>query len=82
MVVKDKIVLSKSEERILKVILYLCIGLVVVFLCYPTSAGELVHKWKSPSFSGIGFSAHALTIENQEFTRKAEIRAKKDKQIY
>ena len=39
---------------------------------------ELTHKWKSPSFSGIGSSAHFLTIENQEFTRKAEIKAKKD----
>ena len=38
---------------------------------------ELTHKWKSPSFSGIGASAHFLTIENQEFTRKAEIKAKK-----
>ena len=37
----------------------------------------MVHKWKSPSFSGIGASAHFLTIENQEFTRKAEIKAKK-----
>ena len=41
-------------------------------------AGELTHKWKSPSFSGIGASAHFLTIENQEFTRKAEIKAKKE----
>ena len=40
--------------------------------------GGMVHKWKSPSFSGIGASAHFLTIENQEFTRKAEIRGKKD----
>ena len=39
---------------------------------------ELTHKWKSPSFSGIGASAHFLTIENQEFTRKAEIKAKKE----
>ena len=39
---------------------------------------ELSHKWKSPSFSGIGTSAHYLTIENQEFTRKADIRAKKE----
>ena len=39
---------------------------------------ELTHKWKSPSFSGVGTSAHFLTIENQEFTRKAEIKAKKD----
>ena len=40
--------------------------------------GQLTHKWKSPSFSGVGTSAHFLTIENQEFTRKAEIKAKKD----
>lgn len=41
-------------------------------------AAELTHRWKSPSFSGIGTSAHFLTIENQEFTRKAEIKAKRD----
>ena len=39
---------------------------------------ELIYKWKSPSFSGVGTSAHFLTIENQEFTRKAEIKAKRD----
>ena len=41
-------------------------------------AGELTHRWKSPSFSGIGTSAHFLTIENQEFTRKADIKAKRE----
>jgi len=40
-------------------------------------AGDLVHKFKSPSFSGVGTSAHFLTIENQEHTRKAEIKAKR-----
>ena len=35
---------------------------------------ELVHKFKNPSFSGIGTSAHYLTIENQEFTRKMSIK--------
>ena len=29
-------------------------------------ADEIVHKFKNPSFSGIGTSAHYLTIENQE----------------
>ena len=42
------------------------------------AGAELTHKWKSPSFSGVGTSAHFLTIENQEFTRKAEIKAKRD----
>jgi hypothetical protein len=61
-----------------RVLLYFCIGLIVVFMIYPAFAGELIHKWKSPSFSGIGASAHFLTIENQEFTRKAEIKAKRE----
>ena len=38
-------------------------------------ATDLVFRYKSPSFSGIGTSAHYLTIENQEFTRKAEIKS-------
>ena len=40
-------------------------------------ATDLVFKYKSPSFNGIGTSAHYLTIENQEFTRKAEIKSKR-----
>ena len=44
-------------------------------------SAELTHRWKSPSFSGIGSSAHFLTIENQEFTRKADIKAKKEAEI-
>jgi hypothetical protein len=34
----------------------------------------MVHKFKSPSFSGIGTSAHYLTIENQQFNRKMTIK--------
>ena len=33
-------------------------------------ADEIVHKFKNPSFSGVGTGAHYLTIENQEFSRK------------
>ena len=35
---------------------------------------EMVHKFKNPSFSGIGTSSHYLTIENQEFSRKMTIK--------
>ena len=31
------------------------------------------YVFKSPSFNGVGYSSHVLTIENQEFTRKAQI---------
>ena len=37
------------------------------------SADEIKHKFKNPSFSGIGTGAHYLTIENQEFSRKKAI---------
>ena len=43
-------------------------------LCLSVSADEMVHKFKSPSFSGIGTSSHYLTIENQEYTRKMTIK--------
>jgi hypothetical protein len=39
-----------------------------------TKADQIVHKFKSPSFSGIGTSSHYLTIENQEFNRKMSIK--------
>ena len=42
------------------------------------TGSELNHTFKSPSFTGQGFSAHALTIENQEFSRKKAIREKKE----
>ena len=37
-------------------------------------ADEMVHKFKSPSFSGVGTSSHYLTIENQETNRKQAIK--------
>jgi len=43
----------------------------------PSHAGELTHTWNSPAFSGQGYSAHVLTIENQEFSRKVAILEKK-----
>lgn len=30
-------------------------------------------QFKSPSFTGSGYSSHVLTIENQEFTRRQQV---------
>jgi len=38
-----------------------------------SEADELVYNFKNPSFSGIGTSAHYLTVENQEKSRRDEI---------
>tara|TARA_A200000159_G_C7248939_1_gene307888 strand:+ start:95 stop:535 length:441 start_codon:yes stop_codon:yes gene_type:complete len=49
------------------------ISLILAF-CLSVTADEMVHKFKSPSFSGIGTSSHYLTIENQQYTRKLTIK--------
>jgi|TARA_R100001015_G_C4633518_1_gene198591 hypothetical protein len=59
-----------------------CAFMLLPLLAVPLMADEIKFQFKSPSFSGIGTSAHYLTIENQEYTRKealeAEIQALKD----
>jgi hypothetical protein len=37
-------------------------------------ATELVHEFKSPAFSGIGYSSHVLTIEQLESNRRKAIK--------
>jgi len=51
---------------------------VSMFFINPVSAGELTYDFKSPSFTGIGYSSHLLTIENLTHTRKAEIKSKQE----
>jgi len=51
-------------------------SLIILVLATTTAnATELVHKFGNPSFSGINQSAHYLTIDEQERTRKEKIRA-------
>jgi len=49
--------------------------MLVMFWSVGSIADEMVHKFKSPSFSGINSSSHYLTIQNQEFNRKAALKA-------
>ena len=46
---------------------------ITLFVAY-LSADEMTHKFKNPSFSGVGTSSHYLTIESQEFQRRQEIK--------
>ena len=55
-------------------ILLFCLLFWVSIFSLSLRADEMVHKFKSPSFSGIGTSAHYLTIENQQYTRKMTIK--------
>ena len=38
-----------------------------------TLASEIQFQYKSPSFSGIGYSAHVLTIDNLEASRRQKL---------
>ena len=56
----------------------------LILLCLiPSSsqAVQLCHTFKSPSFSGNGYSAHVLTIENQEYSREKSLREKEESEI-
>jgi len=50
------------------------IGVVILLAVTTATADEIVHDFKNPSFSGVGTSAHYLTVENQEKSRRDEIR--------
>ena len=55
----------------MKQITYLFVVLSLLVSSIYTS--EVVHKFKSPSFSGISTSSHYLTIENQQKSRRDKI---------
>ena len=46
-----------------------------IFLFFSSAviADEIVHQFKSPSFSGVATSSHYLTVDEQEKTRRDEI---------
>jgi membrane-bound inhibitor of C-type lysozyme len=49
------------------------LGLVCLWLPVAATATPIIdYTFKSPSFNGIGYSSHVLTIENQETTRRAQ----------
>jgi len=71
-----------EKQKIIEWVVVIGFILVLGIFIQNAKADEMVHKFKSPSFSGIGTSAHYLTIENQQFNRKqalkAEIKALQD----
>jgi len=50
--------------------------LLTLLVSFGASAGELVHEFKNPSFSGNGYSNHVLAIEQLQFQRKKELKEK------
>ena len=64
---------DKHKDTPLLVLGYILLGMIVL-LSTTANADQLTHKFKSPSFSGIGTGAHYLTIENQERSRREKIK--------
>ena len=67
---------AKEEEK-QKIIDWVTVIGIVLFLgilAQNVQSDQIVHKFKSPSFNGVGTSSHYLTIENQEFSRKLTIK--------
>ena len=62
--------IEKTKDKGLLIVGWLVL---LSFLSSKIDATELIYQFKSPSFSGIGTSAHNLTIDEQESTRKLKI---------
>jgi hypothetical protein len=52
-----------------------------LMLSATVTQAELVHQFKNPAFSGIGFSSHVLTIDSIEKSRRDAIEADKKSAI-
>jgi hypothetical protein len=53
------------------------LGILVAAMTSTNLHAELVHQFKNPAFSGIGFSSHVLTIDSIEKSRRDAIEADK-----
>lgn len=54
----------------------------LLLICAPTvAASDLTFGFKSPSFSGNGYSNHVLSIEQLQFNRQADINEAKQAEL-
>ena len=63
-----------EKDKILWLVMAVGIALIIGIFVQNLKADQIVHKFKSPSFSGVNTSSHYLTIENQTFNRKMTIK--------
>ena len=63
-----------EKTKIAWFVMLIGLALVIGIFVQNLKADQIVHKFKSPSFSGVNTSSHYLTIENQTFNRKMTIK--------
>ena len=73
MIKKITEITQKKIEEIATFFCILCVALIMFSLVNKVFATELIYQFKNPSFSGIGTSAHYLTVDEQEASRKLKI---------
>ena len=64
--------MNKQSETIVIIAIVFVLSIVAVNV----NASPITHEFKNPSFSGIGASAHYLTIDEQETKRRDELAEK------
>jgi len=64
----------QDADSVIQFVAIVGVLLLIGISCQTLLADQIVHKFKSPSFNGVGTSSHYLTIENQEFSRKLTIK--------
>ena len=70
---RDRILKKKFKVWTLYYVLLFLICILGLTLATVVNGSELTHKFKSPAFSGQGASAHYLTIDEQERTRRQQL---------
>ena len=65
----------KVNNRVSNAVLGSLLVLILIAIGTELQADEIKHKFKSPSFSGVGTSSHYLTIDSQEVTKKDALKA-------
>tara|TARA_R100001591_G_scaffold60941_1_gene70515 strand:+ start:1836 stop:2408 length:573 start_codon:yes stop_codon:yes gene_type:complete len=71
--IKERILNKTVSKWTIYYSLLFLIFILTLTLSKLITGSELTHKFKSPSFSGQGTSAHYLTIDEQERTRRQKI---------
>ncbi len=63
-----------EKDKLIWLVMAVGIALIIGIFTQNLRADQIVHKFKSPSFSGVNTSSHYLTIENQTYNRKMTIK--------
>jgi len=65
----------RKDEKITNGVMIALFMLCTASIAFDMKADEIKHKFKSPSFSGVGTSSHYLTIDSQEISKKDAVKA-------